>query len=65
MLHICPVVAKTGQVSSCIYSEKCRYSHDLEAFKTQVKHWSIKELILIVNSVSLWSKIYVLNVETC
>lgn len=49
MLHICPVVAKTGQASSCIYKEKCRYSHDLEAFKTQVDFWFNEELILIVN----------------
>ncbi|CAA0807685.1 tRNA-dihydrouridine(47) synthase [Striga hermonthica] len=34
-LHICPTVAKSGDVSSCQYNEKCRYSHDLEAFKAQ------------------------------
>ncbi|KAI3446213.1 hypothetical protein Pfo_002878 [Paulownia fortunei] len=34
-LHICPEVAKSGKVSSCPYNEKCRFSHDLEAFKTQ------------------------------
>ncbi|KAK6136655.1 hypothetical protein DH2020_029599 [Rehmannia glutinosa] len=34
-LHICPVVGKSGKVSSCPYNEKCRFSHDLEAFKAQ------------------------------
>ncbi|PIM99835.1 tRNA-dihydrouridine synthase [Handroanthus impetiginosus] len=34
-LHICPEVAKSGKVSSCPYNEKCRFSHDLEAFKAQ------------------------------
>ncbi|CAI9104655.1 OLC1v1003379C2 [Oldenlandia corymbosa var. corymbosa] len=34
-LHLCPVVAKSGEVASCVYGEKCRYSHDLVAFKDQ------------------------------
>ncbi|OIT27939.1 PREDICTED: tRNA-dihydrouridine(47) synthase [NAD(P)(+)]-like [Nicotiana attenuata] len=34
-LHICPEVAKTGKVSACPYSDKCRFSHDLEAFKAE------------------------------
>ncbi|KAK4477193.1 hypothetical protein RD792_016406 [Penstemon davidsonii] len=34
-LHICPAVAKSGNVNSCQYNENCRYSHDLEAFKLQ------------------------------
>ncbi|KAL6517390.1 hypothetical protein OROMI_033091 [Orobanche minor] len=34
-LHICPEVAKSGKVGSCPYNEKCRYSHDVEAFKAQ------------------------------
>ncbi|XP_057788581.1 LOW QUALITY PROTEIN: tRNA-dihydrouridine(47) synthase [NAD(P)(+)]-like [Salvia miltiorrhiza] len=35
VLHICPVVAKSGEVSACVYNENCRFSHDLEAFKSQ------------------------------
>ncbi|KAK9286631.1 hypothetical protein L1049_015031 [Liquidambar formosana] len=34
-LHICPEIAKTGNVSSCPYNNNCRFSHDLEAFKAQ------------------------------
>ncbi|CAK9142098.1 unnamed protein product [Ilex paraguariensis] len=34
-LHLCPVVAKSGQVTSCAYKDKCRFSHDLEAFTSQ------------------------------
>ncbi|KAK6916652.1 Zinc finger, CCCH-type [Dillenia turbinata] len=34
-LNLCPEVAKTGDVSSCRYNNKCRFSHDLEAFKAQ------------------------------
>ncbi|XP_060168523.1 tRNA-dihydrouridine(47) synthase [NAD(P)(+)]-like [Lycium barbarum] len=34
-LHICPVVAKSGKVSACPYNDKCRFSHDLEAFKAE------------------------------
>ena len=34
--HLCPEIAKTGDVSSCRYSDKCRFSHDIEAFKSQV-----------------------------
>lgn len=34
-LNICPVVAKTGDVSSCPYNDKCRFSHDIEAYKDQ------------------------------
>ncbi|KAJ7978540.1 tRNA-dihydrouridine(47) synthase [NAD(P)(+)] [Quillaja saponaria] len=33
--NICPVIAKTGDISACSYNEKCRFSHDLEAFKAQ------------------------------
>ncbi|XP_054788015.1 tRNA-dihydrouridine(47) synthase [NAD(P)(+)]-like [Prosopis cineraria] len=33
--NICPEIAKTGDISSCPYSDKCRFSHDLEAFKAQ------------------------------
>ncbi|KAL5788746.1 hypothetical protein ACOSP7_005695 [Xanthoceras sorbifolium] len=33
--YICPVIAKTGDVSSCQYKNNCRFSHDLEAFKAQ------------------------------
>ncbi|KAF8406525.1 hypothetical protein HHK36_008613 [Tetracentron sinense] len=34
-LHLCPEVAKTGNISSCRYDSNCRFSHDLEAFKGQ------------------------------
>ncbi|KAB1207463.1 tRNA-dihydrouridine(47) synthase [NAD(P)(+)]-like [Morella rubra] len=33
--NICPLIAKSGDVSSCPYNERCRFSHDLEAFKDQ------------------------------
>lgn len=33
--HICPEIAKTGNISSCPYSANCRFSHDLEAFNAQ------------------------------
>ncbi|XP_010263932.1 PREDICTED: tRNA-dihydrouridine(47) synthase [NAD(P)(+)]-like [Nelumbo nucifera] len=33
--HICPEVAKTGNVSSCRFGGNCRFSHDVEAFKAQ------------------------------
>ncbi|KAK4437681.1 tRNA-dihydrouridine(47) synthase [NAD(P)(+)]-like [Sesamum alatum] len=32
-LHICPEVAKSGKASSCLYGDKCRYSHDLESIQ--------------------------------
>lgn len=35
-LNICPEVARTGDVNSCPYSDKCRFSHDMEAFLAQV-----------------------------
>lgn len=39
--NICPLIAKSGDVSSCPYNERCRFSHDLEAFKDQVvKMWT-------------------------
>ncbi|KAK7310590.1 hypothetical protein RJT34_08184 [Clitoria ternatea] len=34
-VNLCPVISKTGDVSSCPYKDKCRFSHDLEAFKAQ------------------------------
>ncbi|XP_028767996.1 tRNA-dihydrouridine(47) synthase [NAD(P)(+)]-like isoform X2 [Neltuma alba] len=33
--NICPEIAKTGDISSCPYNDKCRFSHDIEAFKAQ------------------------------
>ncbi|KAL1309030.1 hypothetical protein HN51_051697 [Arachis hypogaea] len=33
--NLCPEVAKTGDVTSCPYKDKCRFSHDIEAFKAQ------------------------------
>ncbi|WOH03854.1 hypothetical protein DCAR_0623254 [Daucus carota subsp. sativus] len=35
VLHLCPVVAKSGSVSSCQYADKCRFSHDIEGFKSE------------------------------
>ncbi|KAM1763625.1 hypothetical protein ACFX11_002951 [Malus domestica] len=32
---ICPEVAKRGDVSRCPYKDKCRFSHDVEAYKAQ------------------------------
>ncbi|GAB2267641.1 hypothetical protein Dimus_002622 [Dionaea muscipula] len=34
-VNLCPEVAKTGDVNSCPYGAKCRFGHDLEAFKAQ------------------------------
>ncbi|KAK1437302.1 hypothetical protein QVD17_03092 [Tagetes erecta] len=31
--NLCPVVAKTGRVDACLYKDKCRLNHDIEAFK--------------------------------
>ncbi|KAL2346076.1 hypothetical protein Fmac_000076 [Flemingia macrophylla] len=33
--NLCPAIAKTGDVSSCPYKDKCRFSHDVEGFKAQ------------------------------
>lgn len=33
--NLCPEIAKTGDVSSCAYKDKCRFSHDFEAFNAQ------------------------------
>ncbi|XP_027353940.1 tRNA-dihydrouridine(47) synthase [NAD(P)(+)]-like isoform X2 [Abrus precatorius] len=33
--NLCPEIAKTGDVNSCPYKDKCRFSHDLEGFKAQ------------------------------
>ncbi|XP_062177493.1 tRNA-dihydrouridine(47) synthase [NAD(P)(+)]-like [Alnus glutinosa] len=33
--NICPLIAKTGDVSSCPYNDTCRFSHDLQGFKEQ------------------------------
>nr|GMD20918.1 tRNA-dihydrouridine(47) synthase [NAD(P)(+)]-like [Ipomoea batatas] len=34
-LNLCPVVAKTGKVSACSYSDKCRFNHDVDTFNAQ------------------------------
>ncbi|KAJ8763341.1 hypothetical protein K2173_002224 [Erythroxylum novogranatense] len=34
-LHLCPEIAKSGDVSACPYNDRCRFSHDIEAFKAQ------------------------------
>ncbi|XP_052192680.1 tRNA-dihydrouridine(47) synthase [NAD(P)(+)]-like isoform X2 [Diospyros lotus] len=33
--YLCPEVARSGDASSCPYNDKCRFSHDVEAFKAQ------------------------------
>nr|GEX09159.1 tRNA-dihydrouridine(47) synthase [NAD(P)(+)]-like [Tanacetum cinerariifolium] len=33
--NLCSMVAKTGKADSCPFNDKCRYSHDIEAFKAQ------------------------------
>lgn len=33
--NICPLIAKTGDITSCPYNDKCRFSHDVEGFKAQ------------------------------
>ncbi|GFY89889.1 FMN-linked oxidoreductases superfamily protein [Actinidia rufa] len=35
VLHLCPEVARSGDPSTCCYNDKCRFSHDIEAFKDQ------------------------------
>lgn len=35
-INLCPQVSKTEDVDSCQYKEKCRFNHDIEAFKAQV-----------------------------
>ncbi|KAH1067883.1 hypothetical protein J1N35_032870 [Gossypium stocksii] len=34
-LNLCPEIAKTGYVNACSYKDKCRFSHDIEAFTAQ------------------------------
>ncbi|XP_021753466.1 tRNA-dihydrouridine(47) synthase [NAD(P)(+)]-like [Chenopodium quinoa] len=34
-LNLCPAIARTGDISSCNYGDKCRFSHDLEAYKIE------------------------------
>ncbi|XP_038973378.1 tRNA-dihydrouridine(47) synthase [NAD(P)(+)]-like isoform X2 [Phoenix dactylifera] len=34
-LHICPEVAKSGNVDACRYNNNCRFSHDLDGFFAQ------------------------------
>ncbi|XP_039040939.1 tRNA-dihydrouridine(47) synthase [NAD(P)(+)]-like [Hibiscus syriacus] len=33
--NLCPEIAKTGDVNACSYKDKCRFSHDIEAFLAQ------------------------------
>uniref|UniRef100_UPI001CB90CFE tRNA-dihydrouridine(47) synthase [NAD(P)(+)]-like n=1 Tax=Erigeron canadensis TaxID=72917 RepID=UPI001CB90CFE len=33
--NLCPMVAKGGKLDSCPYGDKCRFSHDIEAFIAQ------------------------------
>lgn len=34
-INLCPQVSRTEDVDSCQYKEKCRFNHDIEAFKAQ------------------------------
>ncbi|XP_022747839.1 tRNA-dihydrouridine(47) synthase [NAD(P)(+)]-like isoform X2 [Durio zibethinus] len=34
-LNLCPEIAKTGDVNTCPYKDKCRFSHDIQAFMAQ------------------------------
>ncbi|KAL1190236.1 tRNA-dihydrouridine(47) synthase [NAD(P)(+)]-like [Cardamine amara subsp. amara] len=34
-INLCPQVARSEDVNSCQYKEKCRFNHDIEAFKAQ------------------------------
>ncbi|XVE93743.1 hypothetical protein REPUB_Repub01dG0220500 [Reevesia pubescens] len=34
-LNLCPGIAKTGDVNACPYKDKCRFSHDKQAFMAQ------------------------------
>ncbi|KAK8700045.1 hypothetical protein V6N13_018450 [Hibiscus sabdariffa] len=34
-LNLCPGIAKTGDVNACSYKDKCRFSHDIQAFIAQ------------------------------
>ncbi|XWS55013.1 hypothetical protein CRYUN_Cryun10bG0138400 [Craigia yunnanensis] len=34
-LNLCPGIAKTGDVDACAYKDKCRFSHDIQAFLAQ------------------------------
>ncbi|PWA58991.1 hypothetical protein CTI12_AA395540 [Artemisia annua] len=34
--NLCSMVAKTGKADSCPFNDKCRYSHDIEAYKAQL-----------------------------
>ncbi|KAK2996868.1 hypothetical protein RJ639_024853 [Escallonia herrerae] len=35
VLHLCPVVAKSGNVDICPYKDNCRFSHNVEAFNAE------------------------------
>ncbi|CAH2075870.1 unnamed protein product [Thlaspi arvense] len=34
-INLCPHISRTQDVNSCQYKEKCRFNHDIEAFKAQ------------------------------
>ncbi|XP_009136626.1 tRNA-dihydrouridine(47) synthase [NAD(P)(+)]-like [Brassica rapa] len=34
-INLCPQVSRTEDVDSCQYKEKCRFNHDIQAFKAQ------------------------------
>ncbi|KAL0726260.1 hypothetical protein Bca4012_022353 [Brassica carinata] len=34
-INLCPQVSRTEDVDSCQYKDKCRFNHDIEAFKAQ------------------------------
>ncbi|XP_020528213.1 tRNA-dihydrouridine(47) synthase [NAD(P)(+)]-like [Amborella trichopoda] len=35
VLHVCPEVARVGNIKACSYGGNCRFSHDLDAFLAQ------------------------------
>ncbi|KAL8116906.1 hypothetical protein AgCh_023186 [Apium graveolens] len=42
VLHLCPVIAKSGNVSSRQYGDKCHFSHDADGFKSEKKQANSK-----------------------
>ena len=53
-INLCPQVSRTEDVDSCQYKEKCRFNHDIQAFKAQVLStlaWSLlrnNNIIIII-----------------
>lgn len=63
--HLCPEVAKSGDVSSCPYKDKCRFSHDLDGFKAQVSRHP-NEFFCFSNILCLFSRVMMVYLfNTC